>query len=139
MKSFVSYALTTLILSIFISLPFTYGQNLSSAKNKNQISNINKNKLAEEVKKEFIHAWNGYKEYAWGHDELRPLSRSYRDWYKVSLCMTPVDAFDTMVLMGLKKQADEAKELIFNHLSFDQNIRVKNAWWVAFILSIRWR
>jgi ER degradation enhancer, mannosidase alpha-like 2 len=125
MKSLVSSISTALILSIFFSLSFIYGKDLTSSGNKSPISNIDKKKLAEEVKKEFLHAWNGYKKYAWGHDELRPLSKSYRDWYKVSLYMTPVDAFDTMVLMGLKKQADEAKELIFNNLSFDQNISVK--------------
>jgi glycosyl hydrolase family 47 len=38
-----------------------------------------KNKLASEVKAEFLHAWNGYKKYAWGHDDLKPLSRSYHD------------------------------------------------------------
>jgi hypothetical protein len=42
---------------------------------------------------EFRHAWEGYRTYAWGHDALRPLSRSAHDWYGVSLCMTPLDAF----------------------------------------------
>lgn len=40
--------------------------------------------------------------------------------------MTPVDAFDTMVLMGLKEEANDTKELIFNKLSFDKNISVQN-------------
>ena len=33
-------------------------------------------KLAAEVKTEFLHAWNGYKKYAWGHDDLKPLSQN---------------------------------------------------------------
>jgi len=37
-------------------------------------------KLAAEVKAEFLHAWTGYKKYAWGHDDLKPLSQSYHDW-----------------------------------------------------------
>jgi mannosidase alpha-like ER degradation enhancer 2 len=82
--------------------------------------------LAQQVRHEFLHAWNGYKQYAWGHDELLPVSRGYRDWYGVSLYMTPVDALDTMVLMGLTKEAEEARELIVNHLTFDKNIEVKN-------------
>lgn len=81
---------------------------------------------AEQVRQEFLHAWNGYKQYAWGHDELKPLSRSYHDWYGVSLLMTPVDALDTMVLMGLDDQAKEARELITTKLSFDHDIYVKN-------------
>ncbi len=82
--------------------------------------------LAERVRSEFLHAWNGYKQYAWGHDELTPLSRGSRDWYGTSLYMTPVDALDTMILMGLTQEADEARELIANQLSFDKDVEVKN-------------
>jgi len=82
--------------------------------------------MAKQVRAEFLHAWNAYKQYAWGHDELKPLSRQPHDWYGVSLYMTPVDALDTMILMGLKSEADEARELIAQNLSFDQDIEVKN-------------
>jgi mannosidase alpha-like ER degradation enhancer 2 len=81
---------------------------------------------AKQVRQEFLRTWNGYKQYAWGHDELQPLSKSYHDWYGVSLLMTPVDALDTMVLMGLDDQAKEARELIATKLSFDRDIYVKN-------------
>ena len=59
--------------------------------------------MAARVRDDFLHAWSGYKQYAWGHDELKPLTKSYRDWYGTSLLMTPVDALDTMVLMGLNR------------------------------------
>jgi hypothetical protein len=36
-------------------------------------------RLAKQVKREFLHAWRNYERYAWGHDELRPLSRTPRD------------------------------------------------------------
>ena len=85
-----------------------------------------KAEMANSVRRDFLHAWNGYKQYAWGHDALKPLSKSYRDWYGTSLLMTPVDAFDTMVLMGLKKEAKEDRKLIDKQLSFDQDIYVKN-------------
>src|SRR5436190_1373846 len=52
----------------------------------------NKEALANEVRTEFLHAWSGYKKYAWGHDDLKPLTRTHRDWYEQSLLMTPVDA-----------------------------------------------
>ncbi|MDQ2767459.1 MAG: glycoside hydrolase family 47 protein [Gemmatimonadota bacterium] len=81
---------------------------------------------AARVRLEFVHAWKGYKRYAWGHDELRPLSKSYSDWYGHSLLMTPVDALDTMILMGLVDEAREARELIATTLSFDQDLYVKN-------------
>ncbi|MBI4721178.1 MAG: glycoside hydrolase family 47 protein, partial [Chitinivibrionia bacterium] len=81
--------------------------------------------LAGKVKTEFLHAWQGYKQYAWSHDMLKPLSKTSHDWYGVSLLMTPVDAFDTMKLMGLEAEAREAKELIFERLSFDNDIDVQ--------------
>lgn len=81
--------------------------------------------MATRVKARFLHAWNGYKRYAWGHDELRPLSKKPFDWYGQSLLMTPVDALDTLVIMGLTKQADEDRALIDSKLDFDKNIDVK--------------
>src|SRR5215470_14541715 len=83
-------------------------------------------KLAAEVKAEFVHAWNGYKKYAWGHDDLKPLSKTYHDWYAEPLLMTPVDALDTMILMGLKDDARSTREYIAAHLSFDKDISVQN-------------
>ena len=86
---------------------------------------------AKQVREEFLHAWDGYKKYAWGHDEVKPLSNGYRDWHKGTLLMTPVDALDTMMLMGqqdarLKKEAQETREYIAKNLSFDQDFEVKN-------------
>ena len=74
-------------------------------------------RLAGEVRAEFLHTWHAYKTYAWGHDELRPLSKSYRDWYGETFFMTAMDALDTMILMGLKEEADSTREYIATHLS----------------------
>ena len=81
---------------------------------------------AARVKTEFLHGWDNYVKYAWGHDELKPLSKTPRDWYGQSLLMTPVDALDTLVIMGLKDQADKDRELIDTQLSFDKDVYVKN-------------
>ena len=86
----------------------------------------NKQKLASEVKSEFLHAWNGYKKYAWGHDDLKPLSKTYHDWYPQPLLMTPVDSLDTMIIMGFKQEADATREYIAKNLSFDKDISVQN-------------
>ena len=85
-----------------------------------------KEQLAGQVRTEFLHAWNGYKKYAWGHDDLKPLSRTYHDWYAEPLLTTPIDALDTMILMGLKDEADRTREYIDAHLSFDKDISVQN-------------
>jgi len=83
-------------------------------------------KLAERVRTEFLHAWNNYERYAWGHDALRPLSKTAHDWYGQSLLMTPVDALDTLILMHLNDEAERACSLIVSELSFDRDIYVKN-------------
>ena len=82
--------------------------------------------FATRTRTEFLHAWNGYERYAWGHDALRPLSKTPRDWYGQSLLMTPVDALDTLILMHLDAEAERARSLIVSELSFDRDIYVKN-------------
>ncbi len=77
------------------------------------------------IREAFLHAWNGYVQYAWGHDQLLPLSRGHRDWYGASLEMTPLDGFDTMLLMGLTDQAAKAKQLILDSLSLDRDFPVQ--------------
>lgn len=80
---------------------------------------------AATVRAAFLHAWQGYERYAWGHDQLLPLGRGARDWYPASLLMTPLDAFDTMLLMGLRDEAARAKTLILDSLSFDRDFPVQ--------------
>jgi mannosidase alpha-like ER degradation enhancer 2 len=82
--------------------------------------------MAERVRREFLHAWNAYKQYAWGHDDLRPLSKSHRDWHGVPLYMTAVDSLDTLILMGFDEEAAKTREYIAANLSFDHDISVKN-------------
>ena len=82
--------------------------------------------LAKEVRNEFMHAWKAYKQYAWGHDGLRPVSKTFYDWYGVPFYMTAVDALDTMILMGFTEEADSTREYIATHLSFDKDVYVKN-------------
>src|SRR5438128_6649505 len=82
--------------------------------------------IAAGVRTEFVHAWNNYERYAWGHDTLRPLSKTAHDWYGQSLLMTPVDALDTLILMHLDAEAAKARSLIVSNLSFDRDIYVKH-------------
>ena len=113
---------TILLISIVIFL--FASQNLSSQVVDSDAS-LDKKQLAEKVKAEFLHAWNGYKKYAWGHDDLKPLSKTYNDWHNESLLMTPVDAFSTMKIMQLEEEADEVKGLILENLSFDKTLDVQ--------------
>jgi ER degradation enhancer, mannosidase alpha-like 2 len=81
--------------------------------------------LAARVKQEFLHAWSGYKTYAWGHDELKPLSKTPYDWAAGKpLLMTPVDALDTMILMNLDEEAAAVRREIDDHLDVRQDTSV---------------
>ena len=59
------------------------------------------NERQKAVRDAFLHAWRGYKKYAWGHDTLKPVSKSYSEWMESGL--TIVDSLDTMIIMGLKE------------------------------------
>lgn len=59
------------------------------------------NERQKAVIEAFRHAWKGYKDFAWGHDELKPLSKSYSEWFGLGL--TLIDALDTMWILGLKE------------------------------------
>lgn len=87
---------------------------------------VDKKQLANQVKTEFLHAWNDYKKYAWGHDDLKPLTKTYKDWYGETLLMTPVDSLDTLYLLGFKKEGDATRKYITENLSFDKDIYVQN-------------
>lgn len=77
------------------------------------------------VRSEFLHAWLGYKAFAWRHDEFMPLSREPKDWYSESLFMTAVDGFDTLLLMGLSQEASTTRDVILSELSFDKDMDVQ--------------
>src|SRR3954471_19775507 len=88
---------------------------------------LDKAELRARVRAEFKHAWDGYVRHAWGHDELRPKSRTPRDWYPGgTLLITPVDALDSLILLGFQADADKTREYIDTHLDFDQDIEVKH-------------
>jgi ER degradation enhancer, mannosidase alpha-like 2 len=88
---------------------------------------VDKKQLVKQVKAEFLHAWNGYKQYAWKYDDLKPLSKTHRDWYPPeTLLMTPVDSLDSLYLLGFKTEADKTRKFITDNLSFDKDIDVQN-------------
>lgn len=77
------------------------------------------NERQQAVVNSFRHAWNGYKKYAWGHDNLRPIAGMGSDWF--SLGLTIVDSLDTAYIMGLNEEYEEGKNWIANDLTFTRN------------------
>lgn len=57
------------------------------------------------------HAWTGYREYAFGEDELSPVSGKSRNPFN-GWGATLVDSLDTLWMMGLKTEFEEAVELV---------------------------
>ena len=72
------------------------------------------------IKSSFEHSWAGYKAHAWMKDELSPLDggsvQAFGGW-----AATLVDTLDTLWIMGLKEEFDEAvdaaKDIDFNSTS----------------------
>uniref|UniRef100_A0AAR2JSY4 alpha-1,2-Mannosidase n=1 Tax=Pygocentrus nattereri TaxID=42514 RepID=A0AAR2JSY4_PYGNA len=77
---------------------------------------------AEAVREAFRHAWKGYKAFAWGHDELKPISKTHGEWFGLGL--TLIDALDTMWILDLKEEFEESKRWVEKELSFTKNVDV---------------
>ncbi|MFL5742391.1 MAG: glycoside hydrolase family 47 protein, partial [Flavisolibacter sp.] len=97
---------------------------LSAQKNKVFPSAL-KAEMRQKIIEACRHAWKGYKDFAWGYDDLQPLSKNGKNWYKHTLLMTPVDAYDSFVLLGMKKEAEEARHMIISALNFNIDDQVQ--------------
>jgi len=118
-----------LLFAAALTVPSAIAQAAQPAAGANQLRPAdlpNVGPMALQVRSEFLYSWSAYKQHAWGHDELKPLSKGAHDWYSSSLYMTPVDALDTMILMGLTDEANKTRDFIAQNLSFDKDIEVKN-------------
>ncbi|XP_017055275.1 mannosyl-oligosaccharide alpha-1,2-mannosidase IA isoform X1 [Drosophila ficusphila] len=74
------------------------------------------------VKQMMEHAWHNYKLYAWGKNELRPLSQrphSGSIFGSYDLGATIVDGLDTLYIMGLEKEYREGRDWIERKFSLD--------------------
>ncbi|XP_053266961.1 endoplasmic reticulum mannosyl-oligosaccharide 1,2-alpha-mannosidase isoform X2 [Pleuronectes platessa] len=86
-----------------------------------EVSTVKVDRL-EAVRDAFRHAWKGYREHAWGHDELKPISKSFGEWFGLGL--TLIDSLDTMWILGLKEEFEEAKNWVEKELTFNKNVDV---------------
>jgi mannosidase alpha-like ER degradation enhancer 2 len=129
LSSLVQVAQVARVMLLAIAIAFSAGPTGARAADVADVAELGaaeSQQLADQVRREFLHAWHGYVRYAWGHDELLPLSKKPRDWYGPSLLMTPVDSLDALIVLGFKDEARRTRELIDTRLSFDQDIYVKN-------------
>ncbi|ORY46498.1 hypothetical protein BCR33DRAFT_715563 [Rhizoclosmatium globosum] len=77
---------------------------------------------AKAVQRAFSHAWDGYVQYAWNHDELKPNSQRGESWLNMGL--TILDALDTAWVLGNKTIFNKAKDwvLIEKGLTMDADV-----------------
>ncbi|CAF0866742.1 unnamed protein product [Adineta ricciae] len=65
------------------------------------------------------HAWKAYRTYAWGYDELQPLSKTPSAWFGLGL--TIVDAIDTLYIMNMTEEYRDAREWIEKSFNLDSD------------------
>ena len=84
-----------------------------------------------------IFAWNGYKKYAWGKNELRPISKTGHlagiFGHADNLGATIVDSLDTLYIMGLHDEVDLGKQWIKKN--FNIQIVIYNIFKILYSLS----
>ena len=73
------------------------------------------------VKAAFLHSWSAYKRDAWGKDEYHPITKYGSNMIRKGQGFTIVDSLDTILLMGLQEEFQEAKDWVRNELDFDQD------------------
>ena len=77
--------------------------------------------LAVEVKAEMAWAWRHYKERAWGHDQIKPVSGGHEEFFFPDhpLGLSIVEALDTLWVMGLDAEFEDGVNWVVNNLRFD--------------------
>uniref|UniRef100_A0A672HJ91 alpha-1,2-Mannosidase n=1 Tax=Salarias fasciatus TaxID=181472 RepID=A0A672HJ91_SALFA len=73
------------------------------------------------------HAWDSYRQYGWGHNELKPLAKkghSTNIFGNSQLGASIVDALDTLYIMGLHDEFKDGQEWIEQNLDFGVNAEV---------------
>lgn len=69
-----------------------------------------------------VHAWSNYKEYAWGKNELKPISKRPHTgsiFGSFEIGATIVDSLDTLYIMGMKEEFKEARDWITQRFTLD--------------------
>lgn len=71
------------------------------------------------VKAAMKHAWDSYAKYAFGMDELQPLSRRGKNMFG-GLGATVIDSLDTLYIMGLMDEYQRARDWVETDMNVDR-------------------
>lgn len=72
--------------------------------------------------KAFKHAWKAYKDYAWGEDEVNPVSHTSSSSF-FNMGLTLVDSLDTLWLMGLEEDFAKARDWVAKSLDIEHSVK----------------
>ncbi|KAG0043124.1 mannosyl-oligosaccharide alpha-1,2-mannosidase [Gryganskiella cystojenkinii] len=77
----------------------------------------------DRVKAAFQDSWSAYRRDAWGNDEYHPIAQKGSNMIRNGgqYGFTIVDSLDTILLMGLQEEFEQARDWVKNELSFDQD------------------
>lgn len=100
-------------------------------------------KRRDKVKEMMQHAWDGYAKYAWGKNEVRPVSlrgHTASIFGQASMGASIVDALDTLYIMGMMEEYQKARDWVesdldFNKMSGDISVFETNIRYVGGLLS----
>ena len=70
------------------------------------------------IRDTFLRCWDTYKTHAWLHDEVTPVNGGFKDTFG-GWGATLVDSLDTLWIMDLKEEFEEAVEAVHRHVSFE--------------------
>jgi hypothetical protein len=74
------------------------------------------------IKQMMRHAWRSYKTYAWGKNELKPVSKrgnTGEGFGGTNMGVTIIDSLDTLYVMGMTDEFNESKNWVANNLHFN--------------------
>jgi mannosyl-oligosaccharide alpha-1,2-mannosidase len=74
---------------------------------------------ANKVKSMTRKAWSSFYKYARDSDELKPLSKKGYNWTRETMHYTAVDSLDTLYIMGLETEYQQAKDIVLS-MRFDK-------------------
>ncbi|KAM3931602.1 mannosyl-oligosaccharide 1,2-alpha-mannosidase IA [Leptodactylus fuscus] len=80
----------------------------------------------DKIKEMMKFAWDNYKRYAWGLNELKPIQKQGHssNLFGNIQGATIVDALDTLFIMGMKDEFKDAKDWVDKNLEFNVNAEV---------------
>jgi mannosyl-oligosaccharide alpha-1,2-mannosidase len=76
---------------------------------------------AGQIRAEFLHAWRCYQRFAWGHDEVHPLSGGFDEFFVPGhpIGLSIIEALDTLYVMELDDDLATSVQWLKANLDFD--------------------